>query len=90
MKKMKDLLLTDPDDLLTDDRALLKEDVEKRGSSVATNRSFWVASMEAAISATEHKRRKNNITTDKENLEDHVLHDPEFDDEGSLWYWKQR
>ena len=62
--------------MLADNRALLEENFEKPGLSTATNREFRVVSMEAAISATEHKRRRDNITTDNENLEDHVLHDP--------------
>ena len=46
--------------------------------------------MEVSISAADHKQYRDNITTDNDNLENHVLHDPEFDDEGSLWYRKQR
>ena len=46
--------------------------------------------METAILAAEHKRRRDNITTDNEHPEDHVLHDPVFDAEGSLWYQKRQ
>ena len=46
--------------------------------------------MEAALSAAEYKQRRDNISTDNGNLEDRVLHNPELDDEGSLWYWKQQ
>ena len=56
MAKMKDLLWMDPDDMLEEDKALLEEDFEKLGSSTAINRECWLASMEAAISAAEHKR----------------------------------
>ena len=45
MEQIKDLLWTDPDDLLDDDRALLDEDFEQLGLATATNREFWVASM---------------------------------------------
>ena len=51
MAKVKDLLWTDPDDMLEDDKALIEGDFKKLGSSMATNREFWVASMEVAISA---------------------------------------
>ena len=61
---MKDLLWTDPGDLLADDRALLEEDFQKLGLLTATNRIFLVASMEATILAAEQKRGKDNITTD--------------------------
>ena len=90
MEKINDLLWTNPDDLLEDDRALLEEDFEKLGSLMVTNREFWVASMEAVILTAEHKQRKDDITTDNGNSEDHVLHDPEFDDKGSLWYQKRQ
>ena len=90
MAKIKDLLWTDPDDMLEDDKALLEEDCGKLGSSTATSREFRVASMAVAISAAEHKRRRDNSNTDNVNSEDHVLRDPDFDDEGSLRYWKCR
>ena len=77
MTKIKDLLWTDPDDMLEDDKAFLEEDFEKFGSSTGTNREFSVASMEAAISAAEHKWwRYNNTTEDGVNSKDHALHDP--------------
>ena len=41
--------------------------------------------MEAAISAAEHKRRRDATNTDKEQPKNHVLSDPEFENEGSLW-----
>ena len=79
MSKIKDLLWTDPDDMLEEDKALLEEYFEKLGSSTGTKREFWAASMEAAISAVEHKQRRDNSTTDNEALDDHVLYDPVFD-----------
>ena len=79
---------TNPDDLLDDDKALLDEDFEQLGLATATNREFWVASMKAAISAAEHKRQRDSNTTDDKHLENHVLCDPEFDNEGSLRYRK--
>ena len=80
----------DPVDMLEDDMALLEEDFEKLCLSTATNRECWVVSMEASILVAEHKRRRGNNTTDNVNSKDHVLRDPDFDDEGSLRYWKRR
>ena len=42
----------------------------------------------AVISVAEHNQSHDNSTTDNEASEDHVLHDPTFDNEGSLWYSK--
>ena len=77
MATIKDLLWTDPEELLDDDKALLEEDFEQLGMETATNREFWVASMDA-----------NN--TEVEQPENHVLSDPEFDNEGSLRYRKRQ
>ena len=90
MEKIKDLLWTDPEELLDDDKALLDEDFEQLGLATATNREFWVASMEAAISAAEHKRRRDANHTEDEQPKNHILSDPEFDNEGSLRYRKRR
>ena len=46
--------------------------------------------MEAAILAAEHKRRRDSNTTDDKQPKNQVLSDPEFDNEGSLRYRKQR
>ena len=63
MEKIEDLLWTDPDELLDADKALLDKDFEQLGLATATNREFWVASMEAAISAAEHKQRRDANNT---------------------------
>ena len=78
MAKVKDLLWTDPDDILEDDKALLEEDFEKLGSSTVTNRELWVASIETDILASEHKRQRDNNTTGSVNSRDHVLRDPDL------------
>ena len=44
-----------PDDMINDDKALLEEDF-LLGASTVTDREFWVASLEAVISAAEYKR----------------------------------
>ena len=76
--------------MLEEDKVLLEEDFEKLGLSTATKREFWVASIEAAISAAEHKQHHNNSTIDNEDLEDHVLNDLAFDNVGSLRYQKRQ
>ena len=73
-----------------DDKALLDEDFEQLGLSTAANREFWVASMEAAILAAEHKRRRNANHMEDEQPKNHILSDPESDNEGSLWYRKRQ
>ena len=74
----------DLDDLLDDDKALLDEDFEQLGLATATNREFWVASMEVAILTAGCKRRRDSNMIDNKHSENHVLSDPEFDNEGSL------
>ena len=90
MPKIKDLLWTDLDGMLENDKALLEQDFEKLGSSTVTSRKFWVASIKSAILAAEHRGRRDNSTTDNEDSEDHVLHVPAFDNEGSLRYRKRQ
>ena len=55
MLKIKDLLWTDPDDMLKMDKALLEEDFGKIGSSTATKGECWVATMEASIGGPAQK-----------------------------------
>ena len=84
MGKIKDLLWTDPDDMLEDNKALLGEDSGKLGVSTRTNREFWVASTEAAILTAEHKRYRDGITIANKGPDEHVPHHPKFADEGTL------
>ena len=61
---MKDLIWTDPEDLLPEDRPLLNEDFTPLGASTAEDRVYWVASMDTAIAAVGHvrlKRRREQI-----------------------------
>ena len=66
MEKIKELLWTDPEELLDDDKALLDEDFEQLGLATTTNRELLVASMEAATSAAEHKQHRYANNTDDE------------------------
>ena len=67
MKRISDLLWTDPDDLLDDNAALLNEDFEGLGKSSATNKELWVASMEAALLAADHLKRAKRKHGDMRN-----------------------
>ena len=46
--------------------------------------------MEGAIPAAEHKQHRDDSTTSDEASEDHVLHDPALDNEGSFLYRKRQ
>ena len=53
--KIEKLLLTDPDDLLEEDVALLHEDVTELAEATAVDQEYWIASMETAVLAAYHK-----------------------------------
>jgi hypothetical protein len=59
LTKMKDYLWVDPQDLLPRDRGLLDEDFASLGNSPAAG-ELWIATMEVAISAAEHDRRRDD------------------------------
>ena len=90
-KRMKEALLIDPDDLLSDDRGLLDEDPYLLGQSTAQNQRYWIASVEAAFSASCHARRKAAFDLDPDSeyvdLGENVV---PIDTEGSIRYRKRR
>lgn len=49
--KIEKLLMTDPDDLLEEDAALLREDVTELAEVTAFDKEYWIASMETAVLA---------------------------------------
>jgi hypothetical protein len=49
MDKVRDLILTDPMDLLSEDRHLLEEDFEYLGKAPSSHREYWVAEMDTAL-----------------------------------------
>ena len=57
VEKVKDLMWTDPGNLLPEDRPLLEEDFEALMASTAADREFWVASMETAIAAARVRKK---------------------------------
>ena len=92
MEKVKDLMWTDPGDLLPEDRPLLEEDFDELAASTAADREFWVASMETAIAAAGHvrlKRRRDRLEA-ASGLENTVSDDPSVDTEGSIRFRRRR
>jgi len=92
VEKVKDLMWTDPGDLLPEDRPLLEEDFEELAASTAADREFWVASMETAIAAAGHvrlKRRRDRLEA-ASGMENTVSDDPSVDTEGSIRFRRRR
>ena len=56
ISKVRDLMFTDPDELLPRHRRLLEIDFVKLGEGSTMGREFWVASMESAIAAAKLSR----------------------------------
>ena len=56
MSRRRVLLWTDPDSLMPQDRMLLEGDFSALGSGPAANRLYWIASMESALGAAQHKQ----------------------------------
>ncbi len=87
---MKEALLIDPDDLLSDDRGLLDEDPYLLGQSTAQNQRYWIASVESAFSASCHARRKAAFDLDPDSYLDLCENVVPIDTEGSIRYRKRR
>jgi len=81
--------LTDPDDLLEEDVALLHEDVTELAEATAVDQEYWIASMETAVLAAYHKRKFDRIEDACTDLEcDYTS--PQKDGEGSLRFRKRK
>jgi len=63
MDKVRDLIDTDPMDLLPENRHLLEEDFEHLGRAPSSHREYWVAEMETAL-AIARQRRPPDIDTE--------------------------
>ena len=77
MARIINLIWTDPDDLLDDDKALLHEDFEQLSKSSSTNKELWVASMDAALLAAGHvrqHRKKRKAPTDDDDCSAPSIH----------------
>ena len=88
--RIRDLMWTDPDDLLEGDRGLLDEDFEALGSAHAADRECWVASMDAAVAAAGHAKRKAQQDADEEAHEGVASAPIPIDSEGSIRYRRRR
>ena len=88
--RIRDLMWTDPDDLLAGDRGLLEEDFEALGSAHAADRECWVASMEAAVAAAGHAKRKAQQEADEEVIEGTASAPVTIDSEGSIRFRRRR
>ena len=88
--RIRDLMWTDPDDLLEGDRGLLDEDFEALGSAHAADRECWVASVEAAVAAAGHAKRKAQQDADVEANEGVAAAPVPIDSEGSIRFRRRR
>ena len=98
VEKFMDLMWTDPDDLLPEDRALMTEDYKRLAKADATDQAYWIAETEVAIKAAqfahdrEHTRnigtRAQSATTISQDHHDKI--DPEIDTKGSMRYRQRR
>ena len=66
-----ELVLTDPDSLLPEDRTLLDENFDKLGAADASDQAYWIAEMESALQAATHSER--------ESLQENRQRDPTVD-----------
>ena len=93
MEKIKDLTWTDHGDLLPEDRPLLEGDFAALAVSTATDKEFWVASMETAVAAAgghvRLKRRCDRLEVARRSV-NAVNGEPSVDTEGSMRFWRRR
>ena len=88
--RIRDLMWTDPNDLLEGDRGLLDKDFEALGSAHAADRECWVASVEAAVAAAGHAKRKAQQDADVEANEGVAAAPVPIDSEGSIRFRRRR
>ena len=104
VKRIMELMWTDPDDLLPEDRALLDEDFEKLGAADANDQAYWVAEIESALKAAQHafdsERMNAQNSTNSGNqtvrptttsiINNTLNTEPSIDTEGSIRYRRRR
>ena len=61
LQKVRSLIGTDPMDLLPQHRSLLNIDFEALGAGTSTDRQYWIAQMESAITARKRQRDSNDV-----------------------------
>jgi hypothetical protein len=89
-ERIKDLLWTDPEDLLEEDRCLLAENPERLANAKAVDQEYWIASVDASIQAVRHKRKREAAMNDAETNDLQAAHFPlSLVSEGSA-RWKKR
>ena len=100
-----ELMWTDPDDLLPEDRALLDEDFEKLGAADANDQAYWVAEIESALKAAQHAFKSERTNTQNSTSPGHQIvrptatsiinntsnTEPSIDTESSIRYhWRHK
>jgi hypothetical protein len=94
MSRIRVLLWTDPDSLMPRDRLLLEGDFSALGSGPAANRLYWIASMESALGAAAHERRRSRTISIQNTTPPTTLRTadiaPVVDSEGSIKYRRCR
>merc|ERR1712086_764503 len=88
--RIRDLMWTDPDDLLEGDRGLLDEDFKALGSAHAVDRECWVSSVEAAVAAAGHAKQKAQQDADMEANEGVAAAPVPIDSESSIRFRRRR
>ncbi len=61
MQKVRNLIGTDPMDLLPQHRSILHVDYEALGEGTSIDRQLWIAQIESALSARKRRREINNV-----------------------------
>jgi hypothetical protein len=61
LQKVRSLIGTDPMDLLPQHRSLLNIDFEALGAGTSTDRQYWIAQIESAITARKRQRDSNDV-----------------------------
>ena len=91
VRRVRDLLCTDPLDLEEEDRYLLDEDFEALGSASDDCKETWIADMEAALSYAAHRCCRAYTPAGMNDTMDSNEQVPtQVDTEGSLRYRRRR
>ena len=93
MKRIMDLMWTDPDELLPEDRGLMSEDFKKLAKADAIDQEYWIAETEVAIKAARYSHDSTNTRAPDDEMSLSLSRrrtDPEIDTEGSIQYRRRR
>ena len=86
-EKVKEMMWTDPDSLLEEDKALLEEDFEQLGKAEASDKEYWVLEMETAIAVAAGRTANHGVSCPTIGFEDMVMAP---DTEGSVRYRRRK